>query len=83
MIRRFESLLKLDVGVNKFTLLIIRRKVVAVPPSPEAYALLCLIASVCENEIVFVIASECSQTFFCHRFYLIFFVICVFIFMRF
>lgn len=38
MIRRFESLLKLDVGVNKFTLLIIRRKVVAVPPSPEAYA---------------------------------------------
>lgn len=82
MIWRFESLLKLDVGVNKFTLLI-GRKVVAVPPSPEAYALLCLIASVRENEIVSVIASECSQTFFYHRFYLIFFVICVFIFMRF
>lgn len=30
MIWRFESLLKLDVGVNKFTLLI-GRKVVAVP----------------------------------------------------
>lgn len=37
--------------------------VVAVLLSPEAYAFLCFIVFVFENEIVFVIASECSQTF--------------------